>query len=54
MIVKILKSSGTFPAVKKKKKKVNQGVAERIEVRNFGRFQNNQELLSAQAISDYF
>lgn len=54
MIVKILKSSGTFPAVQYNEEKVNQGVAERIEVRNFGRFQNNQELLSAQAISDYF
>ena len=53
MIVKILKSSGTFPAVQYNEEKVNQGVAERVEVRNFGPFQNNQVLLSSQAISDY-
>lgn len=53
MIVKILKTSGTFPAVQYNEEKVNQGMAERVEVRNFGPFQNNQELLSSQAISDY-
>ena len=53
MIVKILKTSGSFPAVQYNEEKVNQGVAERVEVRNFGPFQNNQELLSSQAISDY-
>ena len=53
MIVKILKTSGSFPAVQYNEEKVNQGTAERVEVRNFGPFQNNPELLSAQAISDY-
>ena len=53
MIVKILKTSGAFPAVQYNEEKVNQGVAERVEVRNFGPFQNNPELLSSQSISDF-
>lgn len=53
MIVKILASSGSFPAINYNEEKVNLGVAERVEVRNFGPYQNAQELLTAQSLIDY-
>lgn len=53
MIVKILKSSGSFPAIQYNEEKIRQGVAERVELRNFGYLQGNAELLSADAIENY-
>ena len=53
MIVKILKSSGSFPAIRYNEMKIKQGVAERVELRNFGYLQSNPELLSAESIAHY-
>lgn len=53
MIVKILKSSGSFPAVEYNERKVSQGVAERVELRNFGFLQNNSGLAGADSIIRY-
>lgn len=50
MIVKILKSSGSFPAIEYNENKVSQGVAERVELRNFGYLQDNPDLASADSI----
>lgn len=53
MIVKILSSSGSFPAIGYNEEKVSQGVAERIEIRNFGPYQNYPECVTAKALEDY-
>ena len=53
MIVKILRSSGAFPAIQYNERKINQGVAERVELRNFGFLQGNAELLSADMMEKY-
>ena len=53
MIAKILKSSGAFPAIQYNEEKVNKGVAERVELRNFGYLQNNVEVVSADSLETY-
>ena len=53
MIVKILASSGSFPAIDYNEEKVHQGVAERVELRNFGPYQNHPDLVSGSALFDY-
>ena len=54
MIVKILKSSGSFPAIQYNEQKIHQGIAERVELRNFGYLQAISQYTPGDSFVYYF
>ena len=53
MIATILKSSSTFSAVRYNERKVENGVAELVAIRNFGYLQDNPEMRGITSLRNY-